>query len=162
HDARADYRSDQQRGPEGFGGKPARQIEFGHQLAFRMPNIPPTTLRVAAGRGGSSRDFGNATRTRLPMRYAGISFTGAITVIGALTGREEGFPRHTRRVVDPGFFGLGIAADGCSLLDDVAAGLVKPRIDLLQFPGVLDLNSEMIEAGLLASGGDRKIHPRVL
>src|SRR5438128_6377258 len=131
-----------------------------------MPNISPITLRIAASGGGSEsgsgRNFGDTARARLLMRHAGIPFTGAIAIIGALAGCEEGFPGYARRVVDPGFFGLGIAAGSCALLDDVAAGLVKPRIDLLQFLGVLDLNSEMIEAGLLASGGDRKIHPRVL
>src|SRR5262245_30769350 len=121
-----------------------------------MPNTCPVTLCVAAGRGGSGRDFGDAACARLPMRYAGVSFTGAVAIIGALAGREEGFPRHTRRVVDPGLFRLGIAADGCALLNDVTTGLMKARIDLLQFLRVLDLNSEMIETGLLAAGGDRK------
>ena len=42
HDAGADHGRDQQRGPECFGGEPARQIEFGHQLAFSRPEVEPS------------------------------------------------------------------------------------------------------------------------
>ena len=42
HDAGADDGRDQERGAERFRRQPARQIEFGHQLAFPCPMVAPS------------------------------------------------------------------------------------------------------------------------
>jgi len=39
---------------------------------------------------------------------------------------------------------------------------VEPRIDLLKLIGILNLNAEVIEAGLSAPRRDSKIHPGIV
>ena len=39
-----------QRGAERFGGEPARQIEFGHQLAFSWPEVEPSMRPISRNR----------------------------------------------------------------------------------------------------------------
>jgi hypothetical protein len=82
------------------------------------------------------------------VRHPRRSLSGTVAVIGVFTGREEGFPRNPRGIVDPRLLGFGIAARGSALLDDVAAGLVKAGVDFPEFIGILDLNAEVIEARL--------------
>src|SRR5829696_6427100 len=53
HDAGADHGRDQERGPEGFGSEPARQIEFGHQLAFSWPEVEPPLRPMSRNRAPS-------------------------------------------------------------------------------------------------------------
>ena len=84
------------------------------------------------------------------MRHARLAFAGAVAIGGALAGGEKGFPCDARGVIDPGLLRLRVAASGLLLLDDVAAGLMEARVNLLQLIGVLNLNAEMVEAGLPA------------
>ncbi len=53
--------------------------------------------------------------------------------------------------------GPGVAAHGLALLDDFATRLAQPSIDLAEFFGTLDLDTEMVEARLAAAGRDREI-----
>src|SRR6516164_5477983 len=80
----------------------------------------------------------------------------AVAIDRALAGCAERLPGDAGGIVDPRLFGLGIAAGGLALLEDVAAGLTQPRIHLLQLIGVLDLYAEMIEAGLASARRDRE------
>jgi hypothetical protein len=83
-------------------------------------------------------------------------FLEARAVVRALACREECFPGDAGRVIDPGFFGLGVAAGRLALFDHVLAGTAKPRIDIVQFILALDLDAEMIETGTAAARRDRK------
>jgi len=49
-----------------------------------------------------------------------------------------------------------------TLLDDIATGLMEPRINFLKLIGVLDLNAEVIEAGLPAPCRDGEIDPGII
>jgi hypothetical protein len=71
----------------------------------------------------------------------------AVAVIRALAGGQEGFPGDARRIVDPGFFGPGIAAVRVALFEDMAARCLQPPIDLVQLGLILNLNPEVIEPG---------------
>ncbi len=106
--------------------------------------------------------FGLRGAARLFVRHARLPLTGAVAVVGALAGRQEGFPRDPRRIIDPGLFRFGVAATGFALLDHVAARPMQARVDLVQLTPVLDLNSQMIETGLPAARGDREIHARIV
>jgi hypothetical protein len=83
------------------------------------------------------------------MSHASITLSGAVAVVRVLARGEEGFPRDTRRIVDPGLLRLRIATRGLSLLDDIAACFAQTRIDFLKFALALDLDAEMIEPGCL-------------
>ena len=48
------------------------------------------------------------------------------------------------------------------MLDHVSPGLAQPRVNLVQFGLVFDLDAEMIETRLAAARRDGKIHPRVV
>src|ERR1041385_6664855 len=67
-------------------------------------------------------------------------------IVRALTGREECLPRDARRIVDPRFLRVVIAACRFALLEDRAAGLLQAGVDILQLGLVLHLNAEMVEA----------------
>ena len=149
HDAGADHGRDQQRRAERFGREAARQIEFGMQL------------RCSSGGSDSARPAERSTRLLL-VRDAGVALAGAVAIGDAFACGQEGFPGNPGGIVDPGLLGFGVAAGGLALLDDIAARLAQARINFLQLVGVLDLNAEMIEAGLTAARRDRKIHPGIV
>jgi hypothetical protein len=44
------------------------------------------------------------------------AFLNAIAVVNTFTGREEGFPRDACRIIDPRFFGFGVATSGLAFL----------------------------------------------
>lgn len=96
------------------------------------------------------------------MRYARRVFARAVSVGDALTCRKEGLPSDTGRIVNPRLLGFCITASGLALLNDIATGFPQPRVDLIQFIGILNLNAEMIEAGLSTSGRNRKIYAWVV
>src|SRR6266852_9061515 len=96
------------------------------------------------------------------MGHARIAFAGAVAIGGALARGEKGFPGDSSRVINPRLLRLRIAAGGLTLLDDVAARLAEPRVNLLELVGVLDLNAEVIEPRLAAPRGDREIHPGIV
>src|ERR1700680_1871033 len=111
----------------------------------------------ATGRRILRRGLQNAARLRVC--DARVLFD-AYAVVGAFAGREKRLPRDAGRIVDPGLFGLRVAAGRLSLLDENPAGLAKPRIDVAQLAFGFDLDAEMIEARLLAARRDRKIDAR--
>src|SRR5580704_15698676 len=113
----------------------------------------------ATGRRFLSRGLGNAARLRVC--DARVLFD-AYAVVGAFAGGEKRLPGNTGRIVDPRLFRLGVTAGRLSLFDDGPAGLAKTGIDIAQFALGFDLDTEMIEAGLLAARGDRKIHTRIV
>src|SRR5260370_33595687 len=113
----------------------------------------------ATGRRFLSYGLWNAARIRV--RDARVLFD-AHTVVSALAGGEKRLPRNSRSVVDPSFFGLGIAARRLSLLDHGTASLAKTRINVAQFALGFNLNAEMIEAGLLTAGGNGEIYARIV
>ena len=87
--------------------------------------------RPAARRRAS---FGDRLRRAAGFRMGDLrALLNADAVVGALARRVERLPRNTRRIVDPRFFRFGVAAGRLALLDDRAAGLAQPRINLLQF-----------------------------
>jgi hypothetical protein len=90
------------------------------------------------------------------------AFAAAVAIINALAASQEGFPRNASGIVDPRFFSLGVAAAGLSLLDDIAACLVKSAIDLVKLAFVLDLDAEMIESGHAAARRNRKIQAGIV
>src|SRR5215471_13131143 len=132
-------------------------IHANWRFAAHMPRLPGSrdhdvafaALRVAAGRRGSSGG--------LPGTLA-----AAIAVLRALPRGEERFPGNPRGIVDPRFFGLGIATGRLSLLDDRAAGLAQARIDVAQLVLASDLDAEMIEPRPFAARRDREIDLRIL
>src|SRR5450631_1922738 len=149
------------------------------RLSAMMPE--PTTVATsnavpsasAASRRGKSkfcmdrsgsirRGLRSAAGALFFMRHACIAFAGAIAINGALARGEKCFPRDARRIVNPGLLRLGIAAGGLTLLDDIAACIAKPRVNFLKLVGALDLNAEVIEAGLPAPRRDGEIHPRIV
>src|ERR1700747_1770148 len=89
-------------------------------------------------------------------------FAAASPIDGALAPRVEGFPGDAGGIVDPGFLGLGITAGRLALLDDGTAGLAQARIDFPQFVAVLDLDAQVIEAGLAPPRRDREVDARVV
>src|SRR5216684_4417403 len=109
-------------------------------------------LHGATGRPGLLSNSGLRATARLFMGDARAT----------LDRGEEGLPRDPGRIVDPRFFGPRVATGGLPLLDDVAAGLVQPRIDLTQFVLALGLNAEMIEARPFAARRDREIDARII
>src|SRR5262249_52290797 len=98
----------------------------------------------------------------LLVSHARLTLSAAITVLRALARGEERLPGNPRGVVDPRFFGLGIATGRLSLLDDRAAGLVQARIDVVQLVLAFDLDAEMIEPRPFAARRDREIDLRIL
>ena len=84
------------------------------------------------------------------MCHARVAFAGAITIRGAFARGQKGFPRDARGIIDPGLLRFSVAAGGLTLFDDIAARLSEPRINFLQLIGVLNLNTEVIEARLSA------------
>src|SRR5579859_3430975 len=117
---------------------------------------------LAAGGGGFRRGLRRAACARFFMGDAGGVLATPVAIDGAFALGVARLPRDTRGIVDPGFLGLGIAAGGLALLDDVAAGLTQARIDLVQLVGVLDLDAEMIETWFAPARGDREIDARIL
>ncbi len=98
-------------------------VQRNSALNVRRPSPPSRSRTTACGSrrartSGAQHDFSWATRARVLPR--------AVAIIDAFTGRVERFPRDTGRIVDPGLFGLGIAAGCPTLLDDVAARLAEP------------------------------------
>src|SRR5579872_3251976 len=91
-----------------------------------------------------------------------VALAAAIAVIRAFAGRLECLPGDSRRVINPGFFRLGIAATCLPLFDDVTAGLVQPGIYLFQFVAGLRLDAEMIQTRLPTASGDSEIDTRIV
>src|SRR5258708_29942441 len=134
------------------------------RFAAHMPRLPGSrdhdvafaALGVAAGRRGSSG--GLPLTAHLFVRDARATLSGAIAIMRALARGEERLPGNPRGVVDPRFFGLGVATGRLSLLDDRAAGSAQTRIDIAQLILAFDLDAEMIEPPLLSARRDREIH----
>src|SRR6202008_1513767 len=99
---------------------------------------------------------------RRRMRDARGVLAGAVAVDRALAGGEEGLPGNAGRIVDPGLLALGVAAGHFALLDDGAARLMQPAIDVVQLVFALDLNPQMVEPRLLAARRDGEIDARVV
>ena len=72
----------------------------------------------------------------------------AVTVVRTLARREEGFPRESRRIVNPRFLGFGVAAGRLPLLKNIAASPMQTCVYVLQFFGAFDLNAQMVKARL--------------
>src|SRR5579864_4627055 len=115
----------------------------------------------ATGRAGRLRR-GLRSATGLVAGNARHPLAAAVAIVGAFAGGEKGFPGDAGRIVDPGFLRPGVAAIGLALLDDVAAGLVLPRIDLVQLVLVLGLDAEMVETGGAAARRDGEIDLRIV
>src|SRR5215470_11131880 len=107
--------------------------------------------RLSAARGGFGGRLRRAAGRLLLMCDARPVFASAIAIGRAFARRVEGFPCDPGGIVNPGFFGFGIAAGRLALLDDVAARLSQPRVHVVQFLGALDLDAEMVEAHLAAA-----------
>src|SRR5271170_5529839 len=69
--------------------------------------------------------------TRPAACHPRLAPAGAIAVVDALTGRQKIFPGDAGRIVDPQLLRLGVTTACLPLLDNVAAGFVQPRINLL-------------------------------
>src|SRR5262249_1144812 len=108
------------------------------------------------------RAAGRFRRRLLLARHAGDPLAGAVAVIRALAGGVEGFPRNAGRIVDPGFFRLGVAAGRLPLVDHLASGLVQPGVDLVELVAAFHLDAEMIEPRLAPAGRDGEIHARIV
>src|SRR5262245_33605730 len=91
------------------------------------------------------------------MSDARLTFPSAVAVLRALARGEEGLPGNSRGVVDPRFFGLGIATGRLSLLADGAASLVQTRIDLAQLVLALALDAQMVARRPCAARRDREV-----
>ncbi|HJZ21678.1 MAG TPA: hypothetical protein VJ226_12010 [Bradyrhizobium sp.] len=78
---------------------------------------------------------------------------GAVAVIDAFACSEEGLPCDPGGIVDSRFLRFGVTARCLSLLDEVAARVAQPCVDLLQFVAVLDLDAAVIETGRPAGRG---------
>src|SRR5262249_7837248 len=96
------------------------------------------------------------------MREARSILAGAVAIDRALARRVESLPGDPCGVAGPRLFRLGVATGGLALLDDLAARLSQPRIDLVQLVRVFDLDTEMIEADIAAAAGDREIDAGVV
>src|SRR5258705_7466061 len=84
-----------------------------------------TAASRATGGRGARRGLRHATRLGINfgMGHAGFVFAAAVAVVGAVASGVESLPGDTRRIVDPRFLRLGVAAGGLALLDDGATGL---------------------------------------
>src|SRR5271165_1702435 len=60
--------------------------------------------------------------------------------------RQEGFPFDALRVFDPTLLARGIAANGLAFFDHRTFGPFEPRVYLIKFRTVFDLDAEMIDA----------------
>ena len=82
------------------------------------------------------------------MCNAGVALPRAVTVGDAFACGVEGFPRDTRRVINPRLFGFGIATGRLPLLNDVATCLSQPSENLVKLLLALHFNSQMVEPRL--------------
>ena len=96
------------------------------------------------------------------MGDAGNALAAPVAIVSAFARGMECLPGNPGRVVDPRLFRLGVAARRLTLLDDVAAGLAQPSIDLVQFVLVFNLDAEVIEPRLTPAGRDPEIHARIV
>src|SRR6202035_1418588 len=96
------------------------------------------------------------------MRDARDPLAAAIAVVGAFARGVEGLPRDAGWIVDPRLLRLGVAARRLPLRDDVAAGLVQPRVDLVQLVAAVGLDAEVIEASRATPRRDREVDARVI
>src|SRR6478672_1154311 len=121
----------------------------------RSPNAPNYRCKEKARCRSDRSQLAHAgQRLRSLRRAAGLlmgdargALAAAVAIVGAFAGCEKGLPGNAGRIVDPGFFRLGVAAAGLPLLDDIGARLMEARVDLFQFVGIIGLNAEMIETG---------------
>src|SRR5262249_48528129 len=146
-----------------FAGTQLIQNRLGHDRARRVAGTQEQDVERAIGhvralcRAASRRRLRHGLRSRLRLAtYLLLSNTrltlpGAVAVLRALARGEECFPCDARRIVGPGLFRLRITAGSLALFDDVAACAAQTRIDFLQFVLALNLDTEMIEARLLAA-----------
>ena len=75
---------------------------------------------------------------------ARLALAAAVAVISGLAEGQKGFPRNAGRIVDPGFLRPGVTTIGLSLLDDLPACPLQPRIDFVELVLALDLNAEVV------------------
>ena len=71
------------------------------------------------------------------------------------------FPGHTLRVGDPVFFAARVAAAGLSFAQQRHVGGLAALLELGELLGVVDLEAQVVHAGLGAAGGDGEVHPGV-
>jgi hypothetical protein len=110
-------------------------------------------LVLAAGGSRLVLHLGRAACGLLFTGDACAILAGAVVVIDAFAGGEEGLPCDPGGIVDPRLLRFRVTARCLSLLDEVATSVAKPCVDLLQFVGVLDLDAEVIETGRPAARG---------
>jgi hypothetical protein len=84
-----------------------------------------------------------------------------MTVDGALSGREEGFPLDPLRVRDPTLFALRVATRRRSFPQDGPLGSLQPRVDLFELRAVLYLNPDVLDTFGNTALTDREIDSRV-
>src|SRR5665213_3692555 len=96
------------------------------------------------------------------MSNARFILAAAIAIADVLASGVERFPGNARRVINPRFFRLGVAAGSSTLLDDSTAGLLQTSMNFMQFGLALDLDAKMIEARFATACRDCKIHPRIV
>src|SRR5262249_6619829 len=121
-----------------------------------------TASPAAAGGLRRRRRGGLRFTAGFRVRNARLLLADAVAVDRALAGGEESLPRDAGGIVDPGLLALGVAAGHLALLDDGAAGLMQPIVDVVQLVLVLDLDAQMIEAGRFAARRDGEIDARVV
>src|SRR5262249_52966017 len=115
----------------------------------------------ATARRGRLRGLRHGRAARLLMCDARDALAAAVAVVRTLARGVECLPRDAGRIVDPRLLRLGVAARRLTLLDDVSAGVVQPRVNLLQLVSALRLNTEMVEASLPTAGRDREVDARI-
>src|SRR5882672_12643215 len=80
----------------------------------------------------------------------------------AVSGRQEGLPGNTLRILNPALFALGVATGRGALLQHPSFGTSQAAVDLLQFTAILNLNAKVLYARGRSTPADREVEPRII